>query len=61
MTTQELKVFIGQTGKYVVDDKLWFAVRVMDIRQVFGRVDYLISPATGGGDKWVSSSMVTLD
>lgn len=34
-------------------DSLKVLVDIRDIRDVFGRVDYLISPVGGSGTKWV--------
>ena len=34
-------------------DSLKVLVDIRDIRDVFGRVDYLISPVGGAGTKWV--------
>lgn len=34
-------------------DTLKVLVDIRDIRDVFGRVDFLISPVSGSGEKWV--------
>lgn len=34
-------------------------VRVLDIRTVFSRTDYLVSPVDGGGETWVSADKVS--
>lgn len=38
-----------------------FAVHVLDARKVWGRVDLLISPVNGEGQKWVEASTVKLN
>lgn len=35
-----------------------FPVRVLDCRKVWGRVDLLVSPVGGTGEKWVEQSAV---
>lgn len=39
---------------------LGFPVRILDARRVYGRVDVLISPINGQGEKWVQADTVTL-
>ena len=43
-----------------VEGALAFSVRVCDVRQVFGRVDYEVEPVDGSGRCWVSESSVRL-
>lgn len=34
-------------------------VKILDVRQVFSRVDFLITPIAGTGETWVSEEMIT--
>ena len=36
-----------------VSDKCWGYCKIRDCREVFGRVDLLVSPVNGEGEKWV--------
>jgi hypothetical protein len=36
-------------------------VEVRDVREVYGRTDYLVIPVAGRGSAWVSAERVTLD
>ena len=40
---------------------LYIRVRVEDVRTVFDRVDYLVTPVAGSGRQWVSADRVKLD
>ena len=43
------------------DGALYIRVRVEDVRTVFDRVDYLVTPVAGSGRQWVSADRVKLD
>jgi hypothetical protein len=60
MSVKDLAKAIGRTGLYHVGT-LKFDVKVMDVRQVFGRIDFLVTPEHGNGQQWVESSRVQLD
>ena len=51
-------MFNENTGKEALykTESMRFAVRVLKVREVYGRTDYLIVPTNGTGEKWVSSS-----
>jgi hypothetical protein len=34
-------------------DGLRIMVKLLDVKQVFGRVDVLVTPVNGSGEKWV--------
>jgi len=36
-------------------DGLKVDVKILDVKQVFGRVDVLITPINGSGEKWVQA------
>ena len=35
-------------------DGLLVDVMILDVRNVFGRIDYLITPVKGSGTKWIT-------
>ena len=35
-------------------DGLHIHVRILDVRQAFGRIDYNVQPLAGSGTKWIS-------
>lgn len=47
-------------GKYH-DNNLTIDVIISDTREVWGRTDYLITPVSGSGDKWVSDYKISID
>ncbi len=47
-------------GRLAVDG-LRIDVAILDIRKVWARIDYLVTPLQGSGEKWVSSDRVTQD
>ena len=48
----------GQQALWSVNT-LKVLVDIRDIRDVFGRVDFLISPVGGSGEKWVQKGSLT--
>ena len=65
MTTLELSEHVGQLGTYRISGNgyLDLNIMVLDSRQTFGRIDYLISPVApdaGCGHLWVERSKVKL-
>lgn len=60
MTTMQLagKVNEIQNPVYLIHG-LQVRVRIIDVRQVFDRIDYQIVPVNGWGETWVAESMVT--
>lgn len=39
---------------------LYFNVKIINIRQVYGRTDFLVEPVSGDGQQWVDSNRVKL-
>ena len=60
MTTLEGIKIIGAEGIWRAGNGLRFNVIVKDVRKVFNRTDYLLSPVVGLGAAWVAASQVTL-
>lgn len=64
MTAGECSEYIDRRGKWTAPNGLGFFVLVVDVRQVFNRVDFHIKPVDGGGPDgraWVSAELVDLD
>jgi hypothetical protein len=59
MTVSELAAVVGRLGVYT-HAALRIEVQVIDVRQVWGRVDYLIRPVAGSGSQWVASDSIQL-
>lgn len=56
-----LKEIIDTIGKEVnlkVENDIIIKVIVKDVRKVWGRIDFLIEPVAGEGEKWVSSERI---
>ena len=62
MKASELVRFIGRTGSLrVAGSPLSFRVEVVDVRERFGGVDYLLRAVAGEGEAWHGEAVVTLD
>ena len=62
MKASELVRFIGRTGSLrVAGSPLSFRVEVVDVRERFGGVDYLLRTVAGEGEAWHGEAVVTLD
>lgn len=64
VTAAEVVQLLGRVGSLdLTSDRVPISVRVTvhDVRQVFGRRDYLVEPVAGRGRAWVSSDRVRLD
>lgn len=59
LTGFDLADYMGRTGSLRVDS-LRVEVRIADARQVWGRLDLLVSPVAGQGAEWVSAERVTI-
>ena len=57
MTAKELAVNIGKKG-FLDIGNMQVHVTIIDVRQVFHRVDFLVTPVDGNGSTWVESSRV---
>ena len=56
-----LAALIGRQGAVRVSNGLIVNVRVRDIKQSYGDTRYLVTPISGSGKVWVTSSTFTLD
>lgn len=53
-TAGELQKAIGQKVQLRTAEGLYIDVEVVDVRQVWNRVDCLVTPLMGSGSAWVS-------
>lgn len=63
MSIKELAQAIGKQGSATFTGKsgtLSVDVRIENVRQTFGRIDYQVKPVAGGGLMWLESSRVML-
>lgn len=72
MTAKELSKYEGRTGlatitpgvgkkKSEAGATLQIPVKILDARSMFGRIEVLITPVGGKGERWVTRKTVTLD
>jgi hypothetical protein len=57
-TTNEMRPLHPRMGILTIGP-LKVAVRVLDSRQVFSRVDCLVTPLNGAGQQWVSTDRLS--
>jgi hypothetical protein len=62
VASEEIKSGLANKGKIgiVTMDELQFGVLIKDSRVRFGHLDYLVSPLTGEGIKWVEHHRVII-
>lgn len=51
MTAREAKNLLGKVGALTMGD-LTVDVEILDVREVFGRTDFLVTPVAGSGQTW---------
>ena len=59
-TAKEMAKAIGLTGSLEGCSGMSFHVTVIDVRQVFDRVDLRVKPVKGYGQAWVAASRFVL-
>ena len=59
-TARELAQYIGKTGSYRIGD-LSVNVEVLDARVSWGQIQYLNTPVSGEGSRWVQEHLVIGD
>lgn len=53
---QIAKVYVDEVGNITTErDQIVIPMRVKDVREAYGRVDFLVEPVMGSGDCWVSA------
>ena len=72
MTAKQAAEYVGRTGRLSVrgssaphwshgEQGLVVTVKVLDAREVYGRLDLFVAPVAGSGAAWVEARRVTLD
>ncbi len=63
MTAVELASYVGRTGGWTIPtgDAFKVRVRVVNAREIFGRVELRVSPLEGSGEAWTTVQNVELD
>jgi hypothetical protein len=59
MSTIALSNLIGKTAMFS-NLRMKFPVRILDTKKAFGRIDALIEPIGGQGQKWIDASQLTM-
>lgn len=59
MSVAELAQALNKTAMFQVHG-LSVEVKIVDVRKVFDRIDYLVHPVAGDGQSWVSSSCLRI-
>lgn len=61
MTIKELSKLVGREGTILAGlGGISIPVRVVDVRQVYGRTEALVQPHAGDGEAWVELGRVVL-
>lgn len=58
-TAKEMIVVVGMTVQLAVE-ALWFDVKVIDVKNSWGRTRLLVIPVAGAGERWVELTSVRL-
>lgn len=58
MTIREMADLLNSEHVVVRLEKLDVACKVKDIREVWNRVDVLVTPVNGSGEQWVSMERI---
>jgi hypothetical protein len=61
MSLKEIKKLVGnKTGgrdvAWITIGSLVFEVKILDVKQAYGRIDVLITPISGQGQRWIQAS-----
>jgi hypothetical protein len=57
MTAAEMAQMIGKPGQLDVGG-MTFLVKIIDVRERYGRTDYLVEPQAGHGQQWKAAESV---
>ena len=57
MTAKDASKMIGKPGQMDVAG-MTFLVKILDVRERWGRVDYLVTPKAGHGQTWKSADSI---
>jgi len=61
LTVQEMASYVGQRATlYVREGQIKIPVKIVDIRENYGRYDAKVIPVHGGGETWVNLDRLRL-
>ena len=61
-TARTMHPLVGTSADLQIEDyTLLIHVVILDVRERYGRTDYLVCPVAGNGQKWVSADRVNTD
>lgn len=61
IAARELVAAIGRRGSLRVSgSRLSFAVEIVDVRERFGSIDYLVRPVAGSGETWHAADHIDI-
>lgn len=58
MTTKEKLSMIDSLASVLLENSLSVQVKILDVRDSFGRTDILVTPVCGSGQQWVDMQRV---
>lgn len=50
---KEVDEFVGKRGTIVCNLSLTVEVKITDVRKIYGKTQYLVTPVAGKGERWV--------
>ena len=50
---KQVEEFVGKKALYKMNLSLTIEVKVLDVRKIYGKEQYLIAPIAGSGERWV--------
>ena len=60
-TANEMKQAIGKQGSLRTADKITVDIRILDVKQSYGVVRFLVRPIAGEGMAWVMAERVIIN
>ncbi len=61
MTSKEIHELLSKAATLHGKDGMDIAVRIVDAREAYGRLDVRVTPVAGSGEVWVNADRVTIN
>ncbi len=58
MNVRTVAKYLDKTATWYVEGDITVAVKVLNVREVYGRLQFLITPLCGAGKKWADEAKV---
>lgn len=58
MTHSEVAKLIGRRGCIIVNGSMRVAVEIIDVKQAYGNLRYLVKPCDGVGNCWINADSI---